>query len=77
MHVYIYISFFSLPSGKVGDCMYFLKHGAVDVELPTGEVVNSLADGSFFGGKIILLKQARKPSKYYAITIYPDVNSAR
>ena len=31
--------------------MFFIEHGSVNIRLPTGEVVNTLRDGSHFGGK--------------------------
>ena len=40
-----------MTTGKKGDGMYFIEHGAVSVHLPSGEVVNVLRDGTHFGGK--------------------------
>lgn len=37
-----------IRSGSVGDCMYFIERGDVQVELPG--LTEILSDGSFFGG---------------------------
>ena len=50
---YIFINctrFTLLIPGKKGDSMYFIEHGMVDVQLNNGKVINSLGDGSYFGG---------------------------
>ena len=36
--------------------MYFLEHGRVEIVLPTGQLVNTLTDGAYFGGKQIEIK---------------------
>ncbi len=35
-----------------GTKMYFIREGTVDIVLPDGTVVNTLTDGTYFGGKL-------------------------
>lgn len=40
-----------IREGTVGIKMYFIQEGIVDIITKNGEVVTSLSDGSYFGGK--------------------------
>ena len=45
--------------GTIGNKMYFIQEGIVDIVLASGEVATSLSDGSYFG-EICLLTKARR-----------------
>ena len=38
--------------GAIGQQMYFIQHGVVDVITADKKVATSLCDGSYFGGKL-------------------------
>jgi signal-transduction protein with cAMP-binding, CBS, and nucleotidyltransferase domain len=38
--------------GTIGTKMYFIQHGVLDVVNKDGNVVSTLCDGSYFGGKM-------------------------
>ena len=38
--------------GTIGTKMYFIQHGVLDVVSKDGNVVSTLCDGSYFGGKM-------------------------
>ena len=40
-----------IKEGTIGNKMYFIQEGIVDIVMITGEVATSLSDGSYFGGK--------------------------
>jgi len=42
--------------GSIGSKMYFIQEGIVDVIAKTGEVVTSLSDGSYFGGRLLVCR---------------------
>lgn len=44
-----------IKEGTIGTKMYFIQEGIVDIVTKNGEVATSLSDGSYFGGKRILL----------------------
>ena len=48
-----------IKEGTVGNKMFFIQEGIVDVVLAGGEVATSLSDGSYFG-EICLLTNARR-----------------
>jgi voltage-gated potassium channel len=50
--------------GEIGDCMYFIIHGEVEVQLPQPV---TLADGSFFG-EMALLQDGRRTATVAART---------
>lgn len=39
-----------IKEGTIGNKMYFIQEGIVDIVMITGEVATSLSDGSYFGG---------------------------
>ena len=54
-----------IKEGTVGNKMFFIQEGIVDVVLAGGEVATSLSDGSYFG-EICLLTNARRVASYFA-----------
>ena len=40
-------------TGRKGEEMFFVSHGRVEIRLPSGEKINEIGDGSYFGGKYI------------------------
>ena len=48
-----------IKEGTIGNKMYFIQEGIVDIVLASGEVATSLSDGSYFG-EICLLTKARR-----------------
>jgi glucose-6-phosphate 1-dehydrogenase len=53
---------FLMRKGEVGQRMYFLLHGEVDVLDGDGRVLNTLGPGSFFGEMALLLAEPRTAS---------------
>ena len=53
---------FLIRKGEVGQRMYFLLHGEVDVLDGEGRVINTLGPGSFFGEMALLLAEPRTAS---------------
>ena len=41
-----------IKEGTIGNKMYFIQEGIVDIVMFNGEVATSLSDGSYFGGEI-------------------------
>ncbi|VDP70497.1 unnamed protein product [Schistosoma mattheei] len=41
-----------IKEGTIGNKMYFIQEGIVDIITKDGEVATSLSDGSYFGGKL-------------------------
>jgi len=39
-----------IKEGTIGNKMYFIQEGIVDIVTKNGEVATSLSDGSYFGG---------------------------
>ena len=39
-----------IKEGQLGNKMYFIQEGIVDIVTKNGEVATSLSDGSYFGG---------------------------
>ena len=39
-----------IHEGTIGDKMYFIQEGVVDIIKSNGEVLTTLSDGSYFGG---------------------------
>ena len=56
-----------IKEGTVGNKMFFIQEGIVDVVLAGGEVATSLSDGSYFG-EICLLTNARRVASVRAET---------
>ncbi|CAL4084769.1 unnamed protein product [Meganyctiphanes norvegica] len=48
-----------IKEGTIGNKMYFIQEGIVDIVMSNGEVATSLSDGSYFG-EICLLTNARR-----------------
>ena len=46
-----------IKEGQLGNKMYFIQEGIVDIVTKNGEVATSLSDGSYFGGmySVVLL----------------------
>jgi len=40
-----------IKEGTIGNKMYFIQEGIVDIVTKNGEVATSLSDGSYFGGR--------------------------
>lgn len=40
-----------IKEGTIGNKMFFIQEGIVDIVMNNGEVATSLSDGSYFGGK--------------------------
>ena len=40
-----------INEGTIGDKMYFIQEGVVDIIKSNGEVLTTLSDGSYFGGE--------------------------
>lgn len=55
-------------AGKKGDSMYFIEHGKVEILLPSGQVVNTLSDGAYFG-EISLMLEERRVASVVAVEI--------
>ena len=53
--------------GEVGEEMYFLRHGVVEVQMADGASIAKLRAGSFFG-EIALLKEAPRNATVKAVT---------
>ena len=47
-------------TGTRGDSMYFIEHGQVEIKLPNGVIITTLADGSYFGGEGVDFKNSVK-----------------
>ncbi|MBF0117783.1 MAG: cyclic nucleotide-binding domain-containing protein [Desulfobacterales bacterium] len=45
--------------GEIGDKMYFLNKGTVEVVAPNGDIYTTLGDGSFFGETALLMSTKR------------------
>ena len=60
-----------IKEGTIGNKMYFIQEGIVDIITKDGEVATSLSDGSYFGGKSTVLKNLllEKTNKQY-ISLY-------
>ncbi len=39
-----------ISEGTIGDKMYFIQEGVVDIIKSDGQVLTTLSDGSYFGG---------------------------
>lgn len=53
-----------LKEGTIGDKMYFIQEGIVDIVMADGDVATSLSDGSYFGGeKSVLWTGSRKDAQ--------------
>lgn len=44
---------FIIREGTIGDKMYFIQEGVVDIIKSKNEVMTTLSDGSYFGGKLL------------------------
>jgi len=51
-----------IRAGEIGDSMYFISKGEVEVVLPDGSVINTLKAGDFFGEIAIVYKCLRTAS---------------
>ena len=47
-----------IKEGTLGNKMYFIQEGIVDIITKDGEVATSLSDGSYFGGKYTMYSNA-------------------
>jgi CRP-like cAMP-binding protein len=56
-----------IREGTIGNKMYFIQEGIVDIVMSNGEVATSLSDGSYFG-EICLLTNARRVASVRAET---------
>ncbi|GAB6019970.1 hypothetical protein CHUAL_001497 [Chamberlinius hualienensis] len=56
-----------IKEGTIGNKMYFIQEGIVDIVMTNGEVATSLSDGSYFG-EICLLTNARRVASVRAET---------
>nr|XP_046912889.1 potassium/sodium hyperpolarization-activated cyclic nucleotide-gated channel 1-like [Dermatophagoides farinae] len=56
-----------IKEGTIGNKMYFIQEGIVDIVMITGEVATSLSDGSYFG-EICLLTNTRRVASVRAET---------
>nr|AOG13009.1 hyperpolarization-activated ion channel [Homarus americanus] len=56
-----------IKEGTIGNKMYFIQEGIVDIVMSNGEVATSLSDGSYFG-EICLLTNARRTASVRAET---------
>ncbi|KAM3963198.1 hyperpolarization activated cyclic nucleotide gated potassium channel Ih isoform 3-T3 [Aphomia sociella] len=56
-----------IKEGTIGNKMYFIQEGIVDIVMANGEVATSLSDGSYFG-EICLLTNARRVASVRAET---------
>ncbi|XP_017483037.1 PREDICTED: potassium/sodium hyperpolarization-activated cyclic nucleotide-gated channel 3-like [Rhagoletis zephyria] len=56
-----------IKEGTIGNKMYFIQEGIVDIVMINGEVATSLSDGSYFG-EICLLTNARRVASVRAET---------
>ncbi|XP_015791289.1 potassium/sodium hyperpolarization-activated cyclic nucleotide-gated channel 2 isoform X2 [Tetranychus urticae] len=56
-----------IKEGTIGNKMYFIQEGIVDIVMFNGEVATSLSDGSYFG-EICLLTNARRTASVRAET---------
>lgn len=56
-----------IKEGTIGNKMYFIQEGIVDIVMSNGEVATSLSDGSYFG-EICLLTNARRVASVRAET---------
>ncbi|XP_034246961.1 potassium/sodium hyperpolarization-activated cyclic nucleotide-gated channel 2 isoform X4 [Thrips palmi] len=56
-----------IKEGTIGNKMYFIQEGIVDIVMLNGEVATSLSDGSYFG-EICLLTNARRVASVRAET---------
>lgn len=48
---------FIIREGTMGTKMYFIQEGIVDIITKDGEVATSLSDGSYFGGKQLMIRK--------------------
>lgn len=56
-----------IKEGQIGNKMYFIQEGIVDIVTKNGEVATSLSDGSYFG-EICLLTNAKRVASVRAET---------
>ncbi|KAK2718962.1 hypothetical protein QYM36_006093 [Artemia franciscana] len=56
-----------IKEGTIGNKMYFIQEGIVDIVMNNGEVATSLSDGSYFG-EICLLTNAKRVASVRAET---------
>lgn len=56
-----------IKEGTIGNKMYFIQEGIVDIVMANGDVATSLSDGSYFG-EICLLTNARRVASVRAET---------
>ncbi|XP_068215106.1 potassium/sodium hyperpolarization-activated cyclic nucleotide-gated channel 2 isoform X6 [Palaemon carinicauda] len=56
-----------IKEGTIGNKMFFIQEGIVDIVMSNGEVATSLSDGSYFG-EICLLTNARRTASVRAET---------
>lgn len=56
-----------IREGTIGNKMYFIQEGIVDIIKSNGEVLTTLSDGSYFG-EICLLTKARRVASVQAVT---------
>ena len=47
-----------IKEGTIGNKMYFIQEGIVDIVTKNGEVATSLSDGSYFGGTALTRNSA-------------------
>ncbi|TGZ62996.1 hypothetical protein CRM22_007150 [Opisthorchis felineus] len=62
-----------IKEGTIGNKMYFIQEGIVDIITKDGEVATSLSDGSYFG-EICLLTNARRVASVKAV-VYSNLYS--
>ncbi|CAH8848015.1 unnamed protein product [Trichobilharzia szidati] len=62
-----------IKEGTIGNKMYFIQEGIVDIITKDGEVATSLSDGSYFG-EITLLTNARRVASVKAV-VYSNLYS--
>ena len=67
LDIFIFPGDIVIKEGTVGNKMFFIQEGIVDVVLAGGEVATSLSDGSYFG-EICLLTNARRVASVRAET---------
>ena len=55
----------------LGERMFFIQEGIVDVLTKDGNVVTSLSDGSYFGGSLFLYRSLILYLLVYSVPVYP------
>lgn len=63
----VFVGDIIIKEGTIGNKMFFIQEGIVDIVMANGEVATSLSDGSYFG-EICLLTNARRVASVRAET---------